>query len=210
MKRLPLLLAMMGMALLLGAGVAIADTVNCIAGRGCIGTDGPDRLIGSRGSDYMDAEQESDRLFGNERHDVMYGDTFAAPDNDTSTDGNDLVRGGPGFDELVGYGGNDVLVGGDNADFMFAEESSENKGEDIVRGNLGDDYILARDGVEDTIDCGGGNTDIAFFDKGGIDTVADNCEYKNRYPDFEGFSKTAASSTPAKVSAKKLDALRAR
>jgi len=207
-KAQPLLLATVGLALLLSAGVAFADTFDCIANRGCIGTDGPDTLNGSASSDFMDGRQDSDRLFGIEGHDSMYGDTFAAPDNDTSTDGNDLLRGGWGFDELIGYGGADRLVGGLRGDFIFAEESSENEGEDTVRGKTGNDFILARDGVKDTIICGRGTRDIVFFDKGGVDTVADSCEEKN--PEFGGFSSAGSSSATEMVSAKELDALRAR
>jgi hypothetical protein len=209
MKRLTLLLATMGMALLLSAGVAVALDVNCIAGRACVGTDSPDTLNGSTGDDHMDARQDDDKLFGNERHDFMSGDALEADEARSLTDGNDILKAGPGFDELVGYGGDDELSGGDNGDFVFAEESSKNQGEDVVRGGRGNDFILARDGVKDTISCGKGNTDIVFFDKGGTDTVANNCEYKNKYPDFEEFS-SATSSTPERVSAEKLNTLRAR
>lgn len=205
MRRLTLLLTTMGIALLLITGAAIADTLNCIAGRGCVGTDGPDRLIGSDGSDDMDGRQDNDRLIGNGGSDWMLGDAYAAPDNDTSTDGNDIIKGGPGFDGLAGLGGDDLLRGGERSDYIFAEESSVNEGEDFVYGSMGNDYIEAKDGVKDTINCGGGKRDIVFFDKGGVDTVT-NCEYKN--PQFEEFS--IATATSAKVSAKKLDALRAR
>jgi RTX calcium-binding nonapeptide repeat (4 copies) len=207
MRRLTLLLAIMGIALLLITGVAIADTINCIAGRGCVGTDGPDLLTGSGGGDDMDGRQDSDRLFGNEGPDWMLGDAYAAPNNDTSTDGNDIIKGGPGFDGLAGLGGDDLLRGGEKGDYFFAEESSANEGEDFVYGSTGDDYIEAKDGVKDTINCGTGAHDVVFFDKGGIDTVT-NCEHKN--PQFQGFSIASASSTPAMVSAEKLDALRAR
>jgi len=191
MKRLTLLLAVMGMALLLSAGVAFADTFDCIANRGCIGTNGPDTLNGSTGDDFMDAMQDDDELFGNEGHDSMYGDAFAAPNNDTSTDGDDLLEGGPGFDDMTGYGGADEFSGGANGDFIFAEESSENEGEDTVNSGGGNDFIQAIDQTKDTINCGKGKRDIAFFDKG-IDTVANNCEDRN--PDFGELSSSAASS----------------
>jgi len=211
MRRLTLLLAAMGTALLLITGVALADTFDCFANRGCVGTDGPDTLNGSGGGDDMDARQDDDELFGNEGDDFMRGDASVAPDgiNGTSTltDGNDLLKGGPGFDVLVGYGGNDELGGGRSGDFIFAEESSLNEGEDIVNGGRGNDFIEARDGVKDTINCGRGKFDVAFFDTGGIDTVV-NCEFEN--PDFEGFSSSAAPSVSAKMSADKVDALRAR
>src|SRR5215208_5014831 len=186
MKGLSLLLATMGMALLLSAGVAFADTFDCIAGRACTGTNGPDTLKGSADSDYMEARQDDDELFGNEGHDSISGDAFDAPDNDTSTDGNDLLKDGPGFDELVGYGGADELSGGDNGDSIFAEESSENNGEDVASGGRGNDFILARDGVKDT----------------------NNCEYKNQFPE-EQLSRSASSATE-KVNAEKVNALRAR
>ena len=158
--------------------------------------------------EFMNGGQDSDRLFGNGGHDSMDGDAFAAPNNDTSTDGNDILRGGPGFDGLFGYGGADVLAGGDRGDFIFAEESSENEGEDTVSGNIGNDFILARDGVKDTINCGPGNMDIVFFDKGGVDVVANNCEHRNQFPGEE--VRSAASSAAGKVSAEKVNALRAR
>jgi hypothetical protein len=207
MKRLPLLLATVGLALLLSAGVAFADTFDCIANRGCIGTDGPDTLNGSAGDDFMNGGQDSDRLFGNGGHDSMDGDAFAAPNNDTSTDGNDILRGGPGFDGLFGYGGADVLAGGERGDFIFAEESSENEGEDSVYGFEGNDFILARDGVRDIISCGAGARDVVFFDKGGVDVVDFRCEFRNRFP---GEFSSAASFTSGRVDAEKVRALRAR
>jgi Ca2+-binding RTX toxin-like protein len=211
MRRITLLLAAMGTALLLSAGLALAATYDCFAGRACIGTDGPDTLIGTSSWDYMDGRQGDDRLFGNERGDEMSGDAWDAPVNGTSTDGDDLLRGGPSWDFMAGYGGDDELYGGLGGDFIFAEEASANGGEDTVYGSKGNDYIEARDETKDAIDCGRGNTDVAFFDKGGIDTVSDNCEYRNEWPDFEEPSSAAASSSAAdKVGAKKLDALRAR
>lgn len=206
MRRLTILLAVMGMALLLITGVAIADTINCFPGRGCTGTDGPDTLNGSNRSDYMDARQGNDVLYGHEGYDFLSGDAFNAPDNDTSTDGNDRIGGGNNYDELYGYGGDDRLFGRTGGDFIFAEESSENEGEDIVRGEEGNDYILARDGVKDTILCGTGEHDWVLFDKGGIDTVSNSCEHKRGGV----YSAAATSGTTERVSAKELEALRAR
>ena len=204
MRRLSLLLAIMGMALVVITGVAIADTVNCISHRACIGTDGPDTLYGSSSWDDMDARQGNDEMYGHEGFDFMSGDAYDA--RDTSTDGNDRIAGGQNYDEMYGYGGNDRFLGRSGGDYIFAEESSENEGVDRVGGNEGNDYILARDGVKDTIRCGPGENDWVYFDKGGIDTVADSCERKR------GGVYSAASSSGAteEVSANELDALRAR
>ena len=173
--------------------MAFADTFDCIANRGCIGTNGPDTLNGSTGSDFMDAMQDDDELFGNEGYDIMYGDAFAAPNNDTSTDGDDHLEGGPSFDEMYGYGGADEYLGGDGGDFIFAVESSVNEGEDTINSGGGNDFIDAQDGVKDTISCGKGKNDLVFFDKE-IDTVANNCEFKNRVP-VEQLSRAASSAT---------------
>ena len=205
MKRLTLLLAAMGMSLLLSAGLAFAATYDCTAGRACIGTEDPDTLNGSSGADpYMDGRQGDDELFANDgQYAYLQGDAFDPPNNETSTDGDDILHGGPGWDSMAGLGGADTYYGRAKSDYIFAEESSENKGEDIVYGNRGNDWIEAMDETKDTIDCGGGTRDVVFFDKG-IDTVA-NCEYKN--PDFFG---VASFSTTKNVAAEEVSALRAR
>ncbi len=130
MRRLSILLAVVGMGLVMVTGVAIADTIDCIANRICVGTDGPDTLTGTSRSDYLEALQSNDKLYGREGYDVLDGDNFEA--RDTSTDGNDRIGGGQNYDELYGYGGNDKLLGRSGGDFIFAEES-ENEGEDVVR-----------------------------------------------------------------------------
>lgn len=201
--------AVMAAAVALTVGTALAATYDCTAGRACIGTEEADTLNGSSGFDpFMDGRQDNDRLFANDGEFAsMQGDAFDPPDNDTTTDGNDLLQGGPGFDEMAGFGGADRLRGEASADFIFAEESSENKGEDTVASGRGNDFILAIDETKDTIFCGKGKNDVVFFDEG-IDTVANSCEHKN--PDFGELSRSAASSTPAKVSAEQVEALRAR
>jgi Ca2+-binding RTX toxin-like protein len=204
MRRLSLLLAIVVTTLVTIAGVAFADTIDCFANRICVGTDGPDTLNGTSRSDYLKALQGSDVLYGHEGYDVLDGDNFEAPD--TSTDGNDRLGGGQNYDELYGYGGNDKLLGRSGGDFIFAEESSENEGEDVVRGEEGNDYILARDGVKDTISCGTGKYDSVRFDQG-IDTVSNSCERKRGGV----YSATSASSgATEEVSATELEALRAR
>jgi Ca2+-binding RTX toxin-like protein len=208
MKRLTIVLAVMGM-LLLSAGVAFALTVNCTANRACIGTDDDDTLNGSSGVDYMQGRQGSDDLFANDgQFASMEGDAFDPANNDTSTDGDDFLKGGPGWDSMVGFGGADTYYGKAKGDFMFAEESSVNKGEDIVYGNRGNDWIEARDETKDTIDCGGGKHDVVFFDEGLDEVALSTCEHKN--PDFGGGIGVASSTTAEKVDAEEVSTLRAR
>jgi len=203
MRRLSLLLALVVTALVVISGVAIADTINCFSDRICVGTDGPDTLNGTSGFDYLDARQGNDQLYGHEGYDILDGDAYDA--HDTSTDGDDRLGGGQTSDEMYGYGGNDKFLGRWGGDYIFAEESSENEGEDVVRGGEGNDWILARDGAKDTILCGLGKHDTVFFDKG-IDTVSDSCERKRGGV----YSAASSSGTTEEVGATELEALRAR
>ena len=101
---------------------------------------------------------------------------------DTSTDGDNRLFGGAGFDGMVGYGGDDLLSGGARSDFIDAKENSENPCEDIVRGGRGRDFIDAIDKSKDTINCGKGTKDEVFYDEN-LDTV-ENCEIVNiQYPE---------------------------
>jgi Ca2+-binding RTX toxin-like protein len=204
-RRLSLLLTIMGMALVAITGVAVADTIACFSNRACIGTNGPDTLDGTSSYDDMDGRQGSDVMYGHERYDFMSGDAYDA--RDTSTDGNDHIAGGRSSDELFGYGGKDRFLGRSGGDYIFAEESSENEGVDRVGGHEGNDWILARDGVKDTIGCGTGQRDTVFFDNGGIDKVADNCERKRG---GVYIASSASSGATEEVSANELQALRAR
>ncbi|MDO9713222.1 calcium-binding protein, partial [Paracraurococcus lichenis] len=64
-------------------------------------TEGPDRLFGGTGGDFIDALDGNDSVDGRGGNDTLLG---AA--------GNDLLHGGPGRDDLRGGEGNDTLVGG--------------------------------------------------------------------------------------------------
>jgi hypothetical protein len=197
MKRLTLLLTMMALALLLSASVAFALTVDCTAGRGCFGTDDPDTLNGSAGGDDMDARQAGDTLFGGGGDDWMSGDAYGP--TDTSTDGDDRVFGEAGWDGMVGYGGSDVLSGGDGRDFIDAVESSKNPGEDTVRGGASNDFIDAIDQTKDTIDCGTGTRDRVYYDKN-LDTV-ERCEIaRTQYPEEQFFATASTTAEEANTS----------
>jgi hypothetical protein len=82
----------------------------------------------------MDARQGNDEMYGHEGYDFMSGDAYDA--RDTSTDGNDRIAAGQNYDELYGYGGNDRFLGRSEGDFIFAEESSENEGEEVSATEL--------------------------------------------------------------------------
>lgn len=67
-----------------------------------------------------------DRLRGTKRRDIICG--FRGRDRITGLRGNDLVLGGPGRDRLLGGAGNDRLVGGGSRDLCFG-----NSGRDRLR-----------------------------------------------------------------------------
>ena len=147
-------------------GEAGADQVYGNTGADAVyGGAGTDRLQGNNGGDWVDGGSESD---------VLLGGTSAAG----SADGADVLLGSGGLDVLVGdnattdvaadrpypadlgssdttLGGNDYLVGGDDADHAYgglggdtlygglADDHAEgNPGADHIRGEVGDDDVI--------------------------------------------------------------------
>jgi Ca2+-binding RTX toxin-like protein len=178
MKRIPLLMVTMALALIVAGGVALAATINCPGGGlDCSGTNGDDRIKGTDSDEKIYGLGGSDTIDGNGGSDVLLGD-----DNvDRSMDGNDKLDGGPGDDGLHGYGGSDTFVGGSGADIIDAGdgESTDVLGtHNTVRAGSGDDDVFSVNGVPDSIDCGTGSEirgDSAVVDIG-LDKVAKNCE----------------------------------
>ena len=86
----------------------------------------------------------------------------------------DTLDGGPGNDYLNGGFGNDTITGGPGQDTILGDATSASCGWYAYTCKIpyGNDVIYARDGEQDTIDCGVGE-DKAVVDK--IDIVS-NCE----------------------------------
>ena len=169
-----------GAIVLAAAGTAVALEIT--------GTDGPDRIIGSRAADTIAALGGPDRIFalaGNDTIDAGPGDDrVIAGGGDDSVDagpgfdrvrgraGNDTVSGGEGFDVLRGGRGQDTVSGGPGNDRLFARAHLD-PFTDTLNGDEGDDRILVRDGQNDVVTCGPG-FDRVVADK--TDTVAADCE----------------------------------
>lgn len=102
------------------------------------GSAGDDRLTGTSGDDKLSGRRGDDRIRG------------CAGDDDLS--------GGSGADKLLGDRGIDFVVGGRGGDELNGGPS-----EDDLIGGDGGDVIDARDGNQDTIDCGPGK-DTAIVD----------------------------------------------
>ena len=139
------------------------------AGREClrwgiyvVALDGSDARLSNRCT-YRGGEGR-DVLEGSPFLDYLYG--LAGADRLEGNDGKDALFGGPGADRLDGGRHPDLLHGG--------------PGRDRFLGRGGNDTILTRDGVRDTVVCGtNGPTnrpelDLAYVDR--FDRVARDCE----------------------------------
>jgi hypothetical protein len=116
MRRVVVLLVMIGVALVAGSGIAFAAVK--------FGTDKSDFLIGTNSADQLFGKGGSDFLAGKKQDDILSGG-----------DGNDVIHGG-----AVGWGlapdGHDKLIGGDGSDCMFGGSQ-----DDVLIGGSGTDDI---------------------------------------------------------------------
>jgi len=113
------------------------------------GSKSADRIVGMRGNDRLDGEEGDDCLLGKGGRDRLRGDA-----------GNDELRGGGARDRIKGNSGNDEVRPG--------------RGKDRIRAGSGDDVIHAARGARDRIHCGRGE-DLAIVNER-KDRVARNCE----------------------------------
>jgi Ca2+-binding RTX toxin-like protein len=101
-RRALLLIASMGLVgvlLLGGGGVALADTIDGTSGADdLVGTDKDDVIHGSGGKDYISGLAAADVLYAGAGNDTVVG-----------RDGNDRIYGNTGSDMLFGEEGNDTI-----------------------------------------------------------------------------------------------------
>ena len=178
MRRTIKVVTMIVALLALTAGVALAATVDCSTdpSRACYGTSGDDTITGTEIRDEIDAFGGVDTVAGKGGNDAIYG----GDGNDlrlSGDKGDDAVYGGPGSEVFIyGREGSDLLVGNLGRDNIFTSEFPNiNPGVDTVRAGPDNDGIDAEDGFKDFIDCGTGDSDLVYFDRG-LDAVASNCE----------------------------------
>ena len=124
-------------------------------------------LVGSTFDDVLTGNDGSQSLFGN-----------AGVDRVDGLGGDDLVNGGTDDDELYGGAGDDRVEGSAGGDYLEG-----GSGEDVFEGDnvcetepcTGDsDFIQARDGQADTVNCGVG-ADTAIVDS--LDVVAQDTQH---------------------------------
>jgi Ca2+-binding RTX toxin-like protein len=145
---------------------------------------------------------EGDNIVGVERFDVGAARTFAGDDADnefiapevgsavrlsgaggndklSATDASgDVVDGGPGDDTLTGGFGGDTLVGGPGRDTIAGDRMARcNELHCDFLDGFGNDTIDARDGEQDSVQCGPGDDTVKAD---AVDRVADDCEHVER------------------------------
>jgi len=123
---------------------------------GC-GTDGPDRIVGTKQGDLIIAGAGDDVIHAGDGQNVVYGQW-----------GNDTILTGSYVDTVYGGGGNDVIRTGAGEDTIFP-----GPGRDVVDAGRGPDHVIANDGERDVVDCGPGD-DRARADP---HDVVRNCEH---------------------------------
>jgi hypothetical protein len=129
-RRATMLVAMVAMAMVVGSGVALADSIS--------GGDGDNHLVGTAGKDTISGAGGNDDIYGRGDDDRLFGDA-----------GNDDVFGGKGNDNLQSGLGKDDLSGQRGSDFVNAIDGQANDTVDCGRGN-----DLA--GIDDLFQVGGG------------------------------------------------------
>ena len=112
--------------LLLGGGMALADTID--------GTSGPDDLVGTDKADVIHASGGKDYLSGLAAADVLYAGA-----------GNDTVVGREGNDRIYGNAGSDVLFSNENNDTIY---SGGDRGRDVVKCGQGEDDTAYVDKID--------------------------------------------------------------
>jgi large repetitive protein len=207
-KRAVLLLVAMAAALAVGSGVAYAASIGCDEAGDrdpdfgqCRGTPDGDGIRGKSYRDVIRALAGNDRVFAFDGRDTIYGGK--GNDKIDGSGANDTIYGGPDgdggpaglpfadFNDLHPNTSTPNLQGGFHSDTVYGEggpdniDAAEDDAEPGVPGTFdrsfgggGNDRILAVDGNQDLVHCGGGTADVARIDQG-IDS-AKNCEKVRR------------------------------
>ena len=106
-----------------------------------VGTDGPDRLVGTNKADVILAGAGNDVIIGKNGKDII----CAGTGDDTVHGGNgiDLIRGGPGNDTLNGDNGDDEILGDTGSDTINGD-----RGDDVLAGGPGNDVVVGGRGTD--------------------------------------------------------------
>lgn len=132
------------------------------------------KIVGTRGDDVLQADENGSKLFGLAGNDILVGSRLADKMNGGA--GDDYLNGRGGTDVLVGGNGNDILQGGGGNDRLLG-----NAGRDSLFGGVGKDSLyggagrdILEGGKGNDILSGGANADVFIFTKNdGRDRIVD-------------------------------------
>ncbi|NJM61157.1 MAG: S8 family serine peptidase [Oscillatoriales cyanobacterium RU_3_3] len=139
-------------AVTLPAGIATP----VVSGEADLGSNSPDRILGTNGDDTITTDSANDVLMGMKGNDSLNSEL-----------GNDTVFGGRGSDTLQGSSDDDVLFGGRDADILNGADGS-----DILLGGEGDDLLDGGSG-NDLLTGGSGSDRFVLNLDSGSDTIVD-------------------------------------
>jgi Ca2+-binding RTX toxin-like protein len=130
-----------------------------------VGGDGDDHIVAGAGNDVVYAGTGNDIVFGGPGNDIVFGGAgndhlYGESGDDTilGEEGNDFISGGSGRDILIAGEGDDVVQGGDGNDVL-----SDGLGFDSVKGDAGDDHVVAAaDAADDVYDGGDGRDTLDY------------------------------------------------
>ncbi len=145
------------------------------------GNGGDDQLFGNGGNDGLDGGADNDTLDGGDNNDNLVGQ--AGNDTLLGAGGDDGLDGGPGADALSGGAGTDtVSYASRTKDVAVSFDGNSDDGEagenDIVKVDVenaiagsGNDLIVSKNGLPNSVSCGRGRDQIAAdtFDDIGAD-----------------------------------------
>lgn len=124
---------------------------------------------GTDHSEYQDLTKIDELIIDGNGNDLIFGSDGS--DQIEARLGNDVVYGGFGNDRILGWQGDDDLYGEAGNDRIFGDyEHVSDHGNDRIFGGAGDDYIRA-EGGGDTID-GGPGDDVIETDGPGAERLA--------------------------------------
>jgi len=162
-----------------------SPTASILVGNGgddqLFGNGGDDQLFGNGGNDGLDGGADSDTLDGGDNNDNLGG--RAGNDTLLGGGGDDGLDGGPGADALSGGAGTDtVSYASRTRDLAVSFDGNSDDGEagenDMVKVDVenaiagsGNDLIVSKNGLPNSVSCGRGTDQIAAdtFDDIGAD-----------------------------------------
>lgn len=110
------------------------------------GTEGNDKLVGTKNSDLIRGFGGNDRIYGYKGDDCLLGGT--GNDIIYGYTGNDWLDGGLGSDRLYGQTNDDQLYGGPGNDFLDGGSGNDN-----LNGGSGTDTCFGGYGINPEVNC---------------------------------------------------------